>query len=99
MSQSKLLRCGSHNARGGSRVGLELALRPGFSPRARNATNGVICATRREARVTGFDCGAGAVLLLALPHRPGGRVPISLNALGGSSPLPSARTEQRDGKA
>ena len=40
------------------------------------ATNGASCATRREARVTGFDCGAGAVLLRALPHRPGGRVPI-----------------------
>jgi hypothetical protein len=28
-----------------------------------NATDGAICATRREAWVTGFDCGAGAVLL------------------------------------
>ena len=27
-----------------------------------DATNGVSCATRREARVTGFDCGAGAGL-------------------------------------
>jgi hypothetical protein len=26
------------------------------------------CATRREAGVTGFDCGAGAVLLRALSH-------------------------------
>ena len=31
-------------------------------------------------------------------HRCGGRGPISLNARG-SSPLPSARTQQRDGKA
>jgi hypothetical protein len=43
------------------------------------ATYGVTCATRREARVTGFDCGVGVVLLPALPHRLGGRVPISLN--------------------
>jgi hypothetical protein len=27
------------------------------------ATNGTTCATRREAGVTGFDCGAGGVLL------------------------------------
>jgi hypothetical protein len=25
-----------------------------------NATNGAICATRREAVATGFDCGAGS---------------------------------------
>jgi len=41
-----------------------------------DATNGVSCATRREAGVTGFDCGAGAGLLSALSHRPGGFVPI-----------------------
>jgi hypothetical protein len=29
----------------------------------RNATDGATCATRREAGVTGFDCGAGAVPL------------------------------------
>ena len=43
------------------------------------ATNGVTCATRREARVTGFDCGVGVVLLPALAHRLGGRVSISSN--------------------
>ena len=63
------------NARNRSTVVDELALRPGFSAQARHATNGASCATRREAGVTGFDCGAGAVLLRALPHRPGGRVP------------------------
>ena len=48
----------------------------------------VLLAPRRcVVWATGFDCGAGAVLLRALPHRPGGRVPISLNARG-SSPLP-----------
>jgi hypothetical protein len=53
-----------------------LALRPEFSAQSPNATNGASCATRREARVTGFDCGAGAVLLSALSHRPGGFAPI-----------------------
>ena len=51
----------------------ELALRPEFSAPSPNATNGAICATRREAGVTGFDCGVGVPLLRALPHRPGGR--------------------------
>ena len=63
-----------------------------------DATDGAICVTRREAWVTGFDCGAGAVLLPALSHRHGGRVSTSLSARG-SSPLPSARTQKRDGKA
>jgi hypothetical protein len=35
-----------------------------------DATDGALCVTRREARVTGFDCGPGAVLPPALPHRP-----------------------------
>jgi hypothetical protein len=39
-----------------------------------------ICATRREAWATGFDRGAGLAALRALPHRPGGFVPTSLNA-------------------
>src|SRR5438067_7516746 len=37
---------------------------------------------RREAWATGFDCGAGVFALRALPHRPGGLVPIWLNARG-----------------
>jgi hypothetical protein len=39
---------------------------------------------RHEARGVGywFDCGAGAVLLWASSHRPGGRVPICLTARG-----------------
>jgi len=45
-----------------------------------DATNGASCATRREARVTGFDCGAGAGPLSALSHRPGGFVPTRLDA-------------------
>jgi len=46
-----------------------------LTPR-QNATDG---ARRHEAGggVTGFDCGAGAGFLSALPHRPGGRVSIS----------------------
>jgi hypothetical protein len=55
------------------------------------ATDGATGATRREAWVTGFDCGAGAVLLQALPHRPGGRVSTRLNARGFYAPLPCAR--------
>jgi hypothetical protein len=27
-----------------------------------NATDGAICATRREAAATGFDCGAGSAI-------------------------------------
>lgn len=58
---------------------------PGRSP---DAINGAVsCATRRGAWVTGFECG--------VESRGGG--PFSLNARG-SSPLPSARTQQRDGK-
>jgi hypothetical protein len=61
-----------------------------------DATNGVSCATRREAGVTGFDCGAGAGLLSALSHRPGGFVPITRGVPG---PLPSPLPQWRDGKA
>lgn len=44
-----------------------------------NATNGALRATRREARATGFDCGAGGAFLRPLAHWPvvgvnGGRV-------------------------
>lgn len=39
-----------------------------------------ICATRREATVTGFDCGAGCSASPALSHRLGGFVPIWLTA-------------------
>ena len=34
---------------------------PDFTP-SPNATNGAFSATRREVWVTGFDCGAGALL-------------------------------------
>jgi hypothetical protein len=37
-----------------------------------NATNGAMSVTRREARVTGFDCGAGRVPVGALLRRFGG---------------------------
>lgn len=42
----------------GVELWVELALRPGFSPQVRIATDGAICATRRGAWVSGFDCGA-----------------------------------------
>jgi hypothetical protein len=45
-----------------------------------NATNGAIRATRREAWVTGFDCGAGGGISRALPHRPDGIVPSLIDA-------------------
>jgi hypothetical protein len=63
---------GAHNPRNRSTVGKWLVLRPEFSAQAPNATDGVIRATRREAWVTGSDCGAGAGLLTALSHRPKG---------------------------
>jgi len=47
-----------------------------------DATDGATSATRRETWVTGFDCGAGAVLLRAPPHRPGDRAPIWPTARG-----------------
>jgi hypothetical protein len=65
----------------------ELALRPEFSAQVRMPPTVLLAPRRRVVWAPGFDCGAGAVLLRALPHRPGGRVPISLNARG-SSPLP-----------
>ena len=74
----------------------ELVLRPGFShPQSPNATDGAICATRREAWATGFDCGAGAVLLGVYAA---GSVDASQygSPRGGSSPLPSA--DPREGR-
>jgi hypothetical protein len=64
------------NARDRSTVEGELAPAARILSPSPNVTDGATCATRREAGATGFDCGAGAVLLRALPHRPGGRVPI-----------------------
>jgi hypothetical protein len=54
---------------------------PGPSP---NATNGAIsCATRREAWVTGLDCGVGVGATgTRSTHRAGGGGHISLNARG-----------------
>lgn len=54
-----------------STVGHELALRPGFSSQARMPPTAQ-CATRRGAGVTGFDCGAGALLRRPLPSGPVG---------------------------
>ncbi len=66
--------------------------KPGLSPTAHRASRG------EEAGVTGFDCGAGDVLLPTLRHRPGGYVPIWLTRrdLGPSSPRGS---QPRDRKA
>ena len=47
------------DGRNGSTVGRVLALRPGFSVHARMPPT-ACCATRREACVTGVDCGARA---------------------------------------
>jgi hypothetical protein len=84
------------SARDGSTVGRELALRPDFSTPSPNATNGAICATRREAGVTGFDCGAGAY-----GRYPTGPVVASQSdsPRGGSSPSPfrADRIDRREG--
>ena len=63
-----------------------------------DATDGATCATGREAWVTGFDCGAGAVLHGRDPTDP---VDASQSgqSRGGSCPLPCAPIQQRDGKA
>ena len=42
---------------------------------SRNATDGALCATRRKAGASGFDCGAGAEIDDVI-HRYGGFVPI-----------------------
>src|SRR5438128_5341552 len=59
-----------------------------------DATDGATSATRREAWVTGFDCGAGALLLRASPRRPV-TAPLSDRPLGGSRPLPCRADPQR----
>jgi hypothetical protein len=98
-SEQRLLRSAQANARDRSTVVGELALRPGFSSQSPVATDGVFCVTRREAWVTGFDCGVGCCARRALPHRPGGLVPIWLNALGFSpSSLRAVPTEGREGE-
>jgi hypothetical protein len=43
-----------------------------------NATNGAICATRREAAAIGFDCGAGSDSVSAPLHCSGGQSQITL---------------------
>ena len=60
-SPDRLLRSVHAIHANGSRVMSELALRPGSSPQARVATDDAFCVTRREAWVTGFDCGAGVL--------------------------------------
>ena len=55
-SPSRVLRSAHTNARDGSTFERELALRPGFSARARLPPT-ARPVTRREAGVTGFDCG------------------------------------------
>src|SRR5450755_4715043 len=74
--RANFLWCGSHERPRWVYSQRWLALRPGFSAQARMPPTAQSCATRREVGVTGFDCGAGAALLRALPHRPGGGVPI-----------------------
>jgi hypothetical protein len=66
---------------------------------SRNDTDGAVsCATRREAWVTGFDCGVSVGPISTHPtHQSGGRGLARLNARG-SSPLPFARTQERDGR-
>jgi hypothetical protein len=53
----------------------ELALRPGFSAQAWKPPTALLAPRGERRGLLVFDCGAGDVLLWALPHRPGGRVP------------------------
>jgi hypothetical protein len=52
---------------------------PDFTP-SPNATHGASRATRREAWVTDFDCGAGVLLYGPYATGPVASSPISLNA-------------------
>jgi hypothetical protein len=62
------------------------------------ATNGMTRATRREAGVTGFDCGASGVVLWRYPT---GLVVASRLADRSEAPAPLTPRgrQQRDGKA
>jgi hypothetical protein len=55
-------------ARKRSNVGSKLALRPESSVQALMPLTARVRAAKREGWVTGFDCGAAAVFLRALPH-------------------------------
>ena len=57
-----------------------------------NATDDALCVTRREAWATGFDCGAGALLLRTLPT---GTVATSRSDAWGFSPSSFARGPNR----
>ena len=88
-------RIGAHTRRNRSNVGVAGPAARMLSP-SPNATNSASSATRREAGVTGFDCGAGDVLLGAIPPA-GGRVPTQIT-LGGPRPLLSRGAHRGTGR-
>jgi hypothetical protein len=95
-SPSRLLRSAHETTPNGSTVVSELALRPGFSPQARMPPTAHRAS--RGARRGLLVLTAGPLVLWALPHRPGGLVPIRLNARGFSpSSLRAVPTEGWEG--
>jgi len=69
-----------------------------FSAQARMPPTAQRAPRGEERGLLVFDCGAGAHFLRALPHRPGGRVPIRLTARGSSPSSFGAHPIQRDGR-
>ena len=66
----------AHNGLNGSTVERELAPRPGFPALARMPPTARFAPRGERRGLLVFDCRAGALFLRALPHRPGGLVPI-----------------------
>jgi len=93
----QLLRSPLANGVNGSTVVGELALRRDSHPKP-GCHQRRFRATRREAWVTGFDCGAGVLLDGRYATDPAALY-SDLVERAGSRPLPCARTPQRDGKA
>jgi hypothetical protein len=82
-----------------SRVHPELALRPGCSARTRMPPTARACATRREAGVTGFDCGGRCGTSTGVTPPARWQRPNLIERSGGSRPSPFCADPTGDGKA